>query len=66
MKKKRAFTKEDAMQSRIHQRRMLSITDYRRATGFEALMGYLYLSGRYSRMMELIKAALTEYGEIKK
>ena len=43
-----------------------SITDYRRATGFEALMGYLYLSGRYSRMMELIKAALTEYGEIKK
>lgn len=43
-----------------------SITDYRRATGFEALMGYLYLSGRYSRMIELIKAALTEYGEIKK
>lgn len=43
-----------------------SITDYRRATGFEALMGYLYLSGRYSRMMELIKVALTEYGEIKK
>lgn len=43
-----------------------SITDYRRATGFEALMGYLYLSGRYSRMMELIKAALTEYGERKK
>lgn len=43
-----------------------SITDYRRATGFEALMGYLYLSGRYSRMMELIKAALAEYGEIKK
>ena len=42
-----------------------TITDYRRATGFEALMGYLYLSGRYARMMELIKAALTEYGEIK-
>ena len=31
---------------------------YRRATGFEALMGYLYLSGRYERMCELIKDAL--------
>ena len=42
-----------------------TITDYRRATGFEALMGYLYLSGKYSRMMELIKAALTGIGELK-
>ena len=42
-----------------------SISDYRRATGFEALMGYLYLSGKYSRMMELIKAALTGIGELK-
>lgn len=41
-----------------------SITDYRRATGFEALMGYLYLSGKYKRMMELIKAALEGIGEI--
>ena len=35
-----------------------SIGDYRRATGFEALMGYLYLSGQYERMMELVKAGL--------
>ena len=35
-----------------------SISDYRRATGFEALMGYLYLSGQYERMMELVKAGL--------
>ena len=41
-----------------------SISDYRRATGFEALMGYLYLSNRYERMMELIKAALVGIGEI--
>ncbi len=40
-----------------------SIGDYRRATGFEALMGYLYLSGRFDRMVELIKAALVEIGE---
>ncbi|MDD3239338.1 MAG: ribonuclease III domain-containing protein [Lachnospira sp.] len=42
-----------------------SITDYRRATGFEALMGYLYLSGRYNRMMELVTEGLKQVGEIK-
>jgi ribonuclease-3 family protein len=31
-----------------------SIIDYRRATGFEALMGYLYLSNKMDRMLELI------------
>lgn len=35
-----------------------SISDYRRATGFEALMGYLYLEGEYERMIQLIKAGL--------
>ena len=33
-----------------------SISDYRRATGFEALIGWLYLEGEYDRMMEIIKA----------
>lgn len=40
-----------------------TIGDYRRATGFEALMGYLYLSGQYERMAELIKEALKKIGE---
>lgn len=31
-----------------------SVKDYRVATGFEALMGYLYLSGQTERMLELI------------
>lgn len=35
-----------------------SIGDYRKATGFEALMGYLYLSDRGARMLELIKIAI--------
>ena len=35
-----------------------SITDYRRATGFEALIGYLYLSKEYERLVELIKIGL--------
>ena len=30
-----------------------SVTDYRIATGFEALLGYLYLCGRTDRIMEL-------------
>lgn len=41
-----------------------TIGDYRRATGFEALMGYLYLQGEYERLVELVKAALKEIGEI--
>ena len=35
-----------------------SITDYRRATGFEALMGYLYLKKDYKKMIDLIKCGL--------
>lgn len=35
-----------------------SITDYRRATGFEALLGYLYLSGEYERLTELVRIGL--------
>ena len=32
--------------------------EYRRATGFEAVMGYLYLTGEYHRMIDLIKIGL--------
>ena len=35
-----------------------SITDYRRATGFEAVMGYLYLKGEFTRMLDLIKLGI--------
>ena len=31
------------------------IHDYRTATGFEALMGYLYLNGEMERLLELIR-----------
>ena len=37
-----------------------SMSDYRRATGFEALMGYLYLTEQWERMLELIKIGLEE------
>ena len=41
-----------------------SVNDYRKATGFETLMGYLYITGQDDRMMELIKKALTLCGYI--
>lgn len=35
-----------------------SVIDYRMASGFEALIGYLYLDGCYERMIELVKAGI--------
>ncbi|HUM84734.1 MAG TPA: ribonuclease III domain-containing protein [Lachnospiraceae bacterium] len=32
-----------------------TVGDYRRATGFEALIGYLYLTGQEERMLTLIR-----------
>ncbi len=36
------------------------IVDYRRATGFEALMGYLYITGSMERLRELITLGLSD------
>ena len=41
-----------------------TITDYRTATGFEALCGYLYLLNRYERLFELVRIGLIKIGEI--
>ncbi len=35
-----------------------SLTDYHKATGFEALMGYLYLTEQTDRMLYLIKRGM--------
>ena len=49
-----------------------SIQEYRRATGFEALIGYLYLTEQYERMIDLeargithLQALENRYGEIR-
>ncbi|SHL34501.1 ribonuclease-3 family protein [Anaerocolumna jejuensis DSM 15929] len=39
-----------------------SISDYRSATGLEALVGYLYLDNRLDRVLELIKVGLERRG----
>ena len=41
-----------------------SIRDYRTATGFEALAGYLYLSGQPERLAELVRLGLMKLGEV--
>ncbi len=39
-----------------------SVADYRKATGLEALCGYLYLKGDTGRLFELIKKGMDELG----
>ena len=35
-----------------------TMSDYRRATGFEALMGYLYLTDQFERLVDLVQIGL--------
>jgi len=40
-----------------------SLTDYRRATGFEALIGWLYLRNDWKRIIDLVKTGLVHLNE---
>ena len=40
-----------------------AIQDYRKATGLEAVVGYLYLQGKTDRVIELIKTGLNRIGK---
>jgi ribonuclease-3 family protein len=42
-----------------------TIIDYRTATGFEALIGYLYLERRFGRIVDLVKEGLEAYSRQK-
>ena len=37
-----------------------TMSDYRKATGFEALMGWLYLKDEFPRLVELVRIAVDE------
>ena len=41
-----------------------TMIDYRMATGFEALIGYLYLRARHDRLLDLIRDGLEKIGEL--
>ena len=36
----------------------MSLEDYRKATGFEAVCGYLYLQGQTARIVEMVRTGL--------
>ena len=40
-----------------------TMTDYRKATGFEALMGWLYLTGQTGRLLVLVRLGLEDGAE---
>lgn len=40
-----------------------TMTEYRKATGFEALMGWLYLTGQTERLLMLIRLGLEDEAE---
>ena len=39
-----------------------TMADYRKATGFEALVGYLYIQDKFERIVELVKAGVNGLG----
>ncbi|MCI8950000.1 MAG: ribonuclease III [Lachnospiraceae bacterium] len=41
-----------------------SVADYRFATGFEALVGWLFLSEQFARLIDLISLGLERIGEL--
>ena len=58
-----AFYKRGRNAKSVSPAKNQSVTDYRRATGFEALMGYLYLKKNWKRMLELIRDGLESLEE---
>ena len=47
----------------LSQAKNQNIVDYRRATGLEAVLGYLYLVGDMERLNEILKLSIGEYNE---
>ncbi len=40
-----------------------TIEEYKRSTAFEALLGYLYISGQYDRLKEILAISVDNFGE---
>lgn len=47
----------------LSQAKNQNIIDYRRATGLEAVLGYLYLIGNHTRLNEILKLSVGEDNE---
>lgn len=57
---KKRHTKEGRNAHSCTKAKNASTSDYRKATGFEALIGYLYLQKKFDRIMELVKKGFQE------
>lgn len=42
------------------------VGEYKYATGFESLIGYLYLKGDFNRLVEVLKMSIAEANSVKK
>ena len=60
-KEKKKIYKKGRKDKKKKKKKNATLQDYRNATGFEALMGYLYLGGRTERMLEIINEGLKKY-----
>lgn len=47
----------------LSQAKNANIIDYKRATGLEAVIGYLYLTNNFKRLNELLEHSVGEYNE---
>ena len=56
--KERSILKRGRNAKTDRRARNASVKDYKQATGFEALIGYLHLNGEYQRMAELFKLVI--------
>ena len=52
----------DAMQKAFSMAKHATMSEYRHATGFEALMGHLYLTGQMTRMIDLVRTGMERTG----
>ena len=60
MRKKRLFTSR-GRNAKSHAPRSASVAQYHSSTGFEALLGYLYLMERNERLYELAEESFQDH-----
>ena len=57
-RRKRTFTRRGRNAKSPTMAKNATMSDYRKATGFETLMGWLYLQDEFERLVELVKTGV--------
>ena len=58
------YIKEDVMLNPVTMAKHATMADYRTATGFEALVGWLFLEERFERLTQLVSTGLERIGAL--